>query len=523
MAPRLLRTLLAAALAAAAFGPRVPVLALEGGTPPAPAPAPGDKPADAPADKPAEETPKDPIGEARRLHAEGKELFKTAADTDLSREERKKARQEAYKKLARAKKLIEDWVETHPGDADTLAEIDSDINITMFWLRKEGGVGEFETGTPRPKPPAPPPGGADSGTPAVPAPGSVGGGPPGGAPGGAPVPAAPPPPKPPTAPEELQRIRDYEKAHPGDVPGLHERYSQFLTQFPDPSRPEYEAAVKKVDELGRQLKDVYRKARDEDPDALAGADPAEMERLVDQLSPDLKSPEPAVRQRAAKFLGGLGSGKAAQALVDALLAEKDADTLDAVKEALAKIGGRRVCDRLSKEKPGGPNGESVVDVFLRMVHHGGVNARIAGEAVAAFVKTLDEATRGLAADGLFQAGKDGAIGLALLVDLSPVEKKVGYIEFMGKAGEPRVAGSLARFLTVNPIGARRAQHQAAQEAIKALGKPAVRWLIPALDEPACQVWTAEMLRGITGAKPKDDKRKTWEEWFRKNRKAIEGK
>ncbi len=506
-----------AALLAAALGPAARALDLEGGAPAPPAPAPA-------GDKPAEETPKDPVGEARKLHAEGKELFKTAADTDLSREDRKKARQEAYKKLARAKKLIEDWVETHPGDADTLAEMDSDINITMFWLRKEGGVGEFESGAQKPKPPAP--AGPDPGAAPAPAPGGAPGGAPGsapgGAPGGAPAPA-PPPPKPPSAGEELQRIREYEKAHPGDVPGLHERYSQFLTQFPDPAKPEYEAAVKRVDELGRQLKDVYRKARDEDPDALAGADPSEMERLVDQLSPDLKSPEPAVRQRSAKFLGGLGSGKAAQALVDALLAEKDADTLDAMKEALAKIGGRRVCDRLAKEKPGGPTGETVVDVFLRMVHHGGVSARIGGETLAGFVKSLDEATRGLAADGLFQAGKDGAVGLALLVDLSPVDKKVGYIEFLGKAGEPRVAGSLARFLTVNPVGARRTQHQAAQEALKAIGKTGVRWLIPALDEPACQVWTAEMLRQITGAKPKDDKRKTWEEWFKKNRKALEGK
>jgi hypothetical protein len=505
---------------AALFVPPASALAPEGGTPPAPAPAPAPPPA--PGDKPAEDAPVDPVGEAKRLHDEGKELFKTAADTDLNRDDRKKARQESMKKLKRAKKLIEDWIEGHPGDAGSLAEIDSDINITMFWLRKEGGVGEFETGAPRPTAPVPPgpvppgpgpagPAGPDPGTPAGPSPGTAAG------------PSPPPPPKPPTAPEELAGIREYEKAHPGDVPGLHERYSQFLTLFPDPSKPEYEAAVRRVDELGRQLKDVYRKARDEDPDALAGADPAEMERLVDQLSPDLKSPEPAVRRRAARFLGGLGSGKAAQALVDALLAEKDSDTLDAIKEALAKIGGRRVCDRLAKEKPGGPTGESVVDVYLRMVNHGGVNARIAGEAVAGFVKTLDETTRGLAADGLFQAGRDGAVGLALLVDLVPVEKKVGFIEFLGKAGEPRAAGNLAHFLTVNPQGARRTQFQAAMEAIRTLGKPAVRWLIPALDDPTCQVHTAELLKEITGAKPKDDKRKTWEEWFRKNRKAVEGK
>jgi hypothetical protein len=88
---------------------------------------------------------------------------------------------------------------------------------------------------------------------------------------------------------------------------------------------------------------------------------------------------------------------------------------------------------------------------------------------------------------------------------------------------PRTAGHLTRFLVTNPQGARRAQHQAARKAIETIGKPGVRWLIPALDDKEHQVWTAEMLRTITGAKPKDDKRKTWEQWYRENRKALEGK
>ena len=36
------------------------------------------------------------------------------------------------------------------------------------------------------------------------------------------------------------------------------------------------------------------------------------------------------------------------------------------------------------------------------------------------------------------------------------------------------------------------------------------------------VWTAKLLQEFTGAKLKDDKRKTWEAWFRLNRKAVEG-
>jgi hypothetical protein len=476
--PLLLALLLASSVAGA------PCLAAEGDPPPAPADPPP--------------VSKDPVGDARKLRDEGKELFKAAGDTDLPRDERKRLRQESMKKLKEARRLLDYWLELHPEQEDALTELTSDIAGTMYWLRKEGGVGEFDPAGSKPKPPEPPPE----------------------APAG-PAPEKPPPP--PSPAEELAKIADYEKAHPGDVPGLHERYSKFLTDFPDRTTPEYATAVQRVDDLGRRLKEVYQKARDDDPDALADMNPGDAERLVDQLTPDLKAADPAVRERAAKFLGGLGSGKAAQALTDAVLSEKEEGPLDAMKSALARIGGRRVCQRLAKEKPEGPSSDTVVDILLRMVKLGGVNARISGETLFPFVKPRDEATRGKVAADLFAAGRDGAVGLSLLVDYVPVEAKVGYIEFLGKAGEPRVAGNLARFLTVNPLGARRRQHQAALEALDAIGKPGVRYLIPALDDPTCQVWTAEVLRKLTGAKPKDDKRKTWEKWFRENRKAVEGK
>ncbi|NUN53484.1 MAG: hypothetical protein HUU06_11950, partial [Planctomycetaceae bacterium] len=331
------------------------------------------------------------------------------------------------------------------------------------------------------------------------------------------------PPKPPDPADVLAGIRDYEKAHPGDVPGAHERYSRFLAEFPDRSTAEYGEALKRVEELDGRLKDVYRKARDDDPDALADADPAEVLKLVDQLAGDLLSAEPNVRARAARFLGSLGSGKAADALLAALLAESDSEAFEAMKDALARIGGRRVCARLAKVKPDSEKSGVVLDLLLLMVKKGGVNARIAGEAAAALAAGMNEAARAETAEALLAAGPAGALGLSGLVESCPVERKPAYIEHLGNAGDPRVAGNLARFLVVNPQGARRTQHQAAVKAITSLGKPAVRYLIPVLDEKENQVWTAELLRQITGAKPKDDKRKTWEKWFRENRRALEGR
>ena len=446
----------------------------------------------------AEDAPAaDPVAEATRLRDEGKGFFETAGDTDLSRDERKKARKEAYDRLGKAKALLDGWLETHPGDAERLDDLYSDIAVTMYWLRKEGGVGEF--GGLKPTPSA-----------AGPAPA-----PPGPAPEAAP--------KPPSAADVLADILAYEAAHPGDVPGAHERFNRFLSDFPDRNAPEYAEALQHVEKLSDRLKDVYRRARDDDPDSLADADPSELVRLVEQLAEDLGSPEPNVRVRAARFLGSLGSGKAADALLPALLKEDDSEAFEAMKESLARIGGRRVCEGLVKVGPDSEKSGVVLDLLLLMVKKGGVNARIAGEAAARFAARMDEAARAEAAEALFAAGTPGALGLSSLVELSPVEKKPVYIEHLGAAGDPRVAGNLARFLVVNPQGARRAQHQAAVKAIQALGKPAVRHLIPVLDVKENQVWTAEVLRQITGAKPKDDKRKTWEKWFRENRRSVEGR
>ena len=491
MRPRVPAALLAAILCVAPAA-----LAQEKPPETPPAPAPGEGPVPAPA-APAPAPPKDPVGEARRLHGEAKEYFAVAGDTELSRDERKKARKEAYPRLEKAKKYLDDWFVDHPDDADRHQDLYKDITIMLFWIRKEASVGELD-GTesrPKPKPPvAPPPG-----------------------------PAAPEPPKPPTAAESLAKIRDYEKSHPGDVPGLHEKYTEFLAAYPDPASPQYEEAVRRLEELGKALKDVYRLARDEDPDALSDSDPAEVEKLVDQLAPDLKSPEIAVRERAARYLGNLGSGRAAQPLVEALLSEKEPMVLEALKEALSRLGGRRVCERLVKEKPGSPSSATVVDVLLRIVKKGGVNGRIAGEYVAGYAPGLGEPGRAEVAAALAAAGKDAAVGLALVVDLGPVDRKVEYLDLLGQWAVPRTAGYLTRFLMTNPQGARRAQHQAARKAIEAIGKPGVRWLIPALDDKNCAVWTAEMLKQITGAKPKDDKRKTWEAWYRQNRRSLETK
>jgi hypothetical protein len=472
-----------------------------------------------PADAPVE----DPIKEAKRLFAEAKPFFNTAGDTELSQDDRKAARKEAYTRLKKARALLDAWLEEHPDDAEKLDDLYSEIATMAYWVKKEAGIGELEGVKPRTNPPPPPSTGPESGT----APGS---GNPSTGPSTGPAPStgpvAPEPPKPPSAADALDRIREYEKKFPGDVPGLHEKYTEFLQAFPDPASDEYAAAAARVEEYGQRLKDVYRLARDDDPDSLQGVDDSQVEGLIKQLSPDLADPSEPVRVRAAKFLGGLGSGSAATPLLVALRKETDDATEfhDAASEALAKIGGRRVTKMLIREKPTSPMGPTVVKVLIGTVKRGGVNARIAGEALAEYVRAMNEMTQHDAVAALREAGKDGALGLSVAVDLSPPDKRVEYIEYLGTAGEPRVVGYLARFLSVSPPpGLRARQHKAAQVAIETIGRPGVRYLIPALDEKDSVVWTGELLRKITGQNIKDDKRKTWEKWYRANRREFENR
>lgn len=457
------------------------------------------------------------VSEARKLKKEADEFFRTAGDTELSLKERAAARKETYTRLKEALRLLDGYLDAHP---EAEAELDAfyvEIRSMYYWVKKEAGVGEFGPERPDPKPSTPtaPPkkeddaasGGADAGATGAGADGTQ--------------PGEPVPPAGPTAAEALAEIETYAAKFPRDVPGLHERYTDFLAAHPDRDAPEYPKAFERLQQLDRRLKDVYRTLRDDDPDALENVDDARVLQLVEQLSSDLDSPSVPVRVRAAKFLGGLGSGQAATPLVKTLLAEQKGDLYEACADALAQIGGRRVNARLLRVKADSSGGPAVLDVLRRTVRLSGVNARLAGESLGDYVQEFNEVTVRQVAAELFDAGADGAIGLAKVVDLAPTEKKVPYIEHLGQVGDPRVAGHLAAFLTVNPVGARKLMLRAAVDTLTTLGKPAVRYLIPALDDPDVQVWTAEVLFRITGVKQKNDKRKTWEKWYRANRRELE--
>ncbi len=480
----------------------------------------------------------DAAKKAKDLADEAEKFFNTAGDTDLPHKERARNRKEAYVRLKEARKLLDDWLDENPEDTEKFDSLYVRIAAMMYWTKKEAAIGEL-TGTKPPVEQGPADsggakdsggiggtsgggiGGTSSGGTSKPPPSSGGAGENGGdttAPAKPPEPVVP---AGPTAADGLAEVQDYESEHPSDVPGLHERYTEFLATHSDTGAPEYATALERLEVLGRKLKDVYRQVRDDDPDALEDMDNAQVRKLVGQLTQDLDSDDETVRVRAAKFMGSLGSSLAADPLLAILKHEPPSDVHDAAADALERIGGRRICNRLTRMKADDELADTIAKILGGIAGRGGAEGRIAGESLATYVADASEDLQATAIAKLAEAGKSGALGLAMLLPYAQSADKLDYIEQIGAHGEPRAASYLADFLVVNVRGVRKKQAKAAREAIEAMGKPAVRYLIPALDNDEVNVWTAELLRRITGAKLKNDKRKTWEKWFRKNRRTLE--
>jgi len=485
-----------------------------------------------PAECAADAEASDPVAEAIRLSNEAKEFEKVAGDADADNAERKTARKNARERLKKARELLDGYLDKHPDETEKYDALYSDIQIRYYWVKKMSSVDEMGpeapaggAGTPPaagPGPGAPPAGGGDKPTPPPPNGPAPGTGP---APGPAKPPAAEPvkPPEPPTPAKSFAEIEEYASKHKGDVPGICERYQDFLAKFPDPGTPEYSKAMEQVAALGKRMKDAYRVIHDDDPDSVKNLDSAQTEKILGQLLDDLEKGPPEVRERAAKNLGLLGSGKAADPLIKAMKKEKSGPVFDAAADALAKIGGKRVCDRLLKAGGDDTLAPKIVEILEKILARGGAEGRVAGEALGGYAGAIKPEDRGPLFEALSAAGPAGALGLARGIEFSPPDDTAKLIEKLPDAGDPRVVMYLANYLVAGAQGDRAEFARASREAIRKIGKPGVRYLIPHLDETAVTVWTAKLLQDITGQKLKDDKRKTWEAWFRMNRKSLEGK
>jgi HEAT repeat protein len=417
----------------------------------------------------------------RALHDEGKLHFDTSADVDLSPSERNGHRKQAFVALSKAFKILDDWCEAHPADAERLEDLIVEIHQMRYWLRKESPIGVLEEdesnvrkGIPPDWPPAPPP--------------EVN-----------PAPDAPPPAPPPEAVKDhIRNAEEYAKAHPYDLAGIRDLYLDIVEHMP-PGTEAYETALKRAAELESRLKKAYRVLRNEDPDTL-DLSGAETRSLVKNLADDLKDGEPDVRKRAAQYLGLLGSGDAARVLVDLFTREKSDDVRLAVLDALSRIGGYKVIRELGRLSGGkdSPGQIDALKILEMLAERSEAEGRHASEAVGGFVSVKDDVVAEQALSALGAMGAKGLFGLGAAVQVKNLSRRLRVIEALGKTGDGRSAGYLGPFLIFGAKGDLRKQQEAAKAAVLALGKPGVPHLARFVNHPSLRQWTKYLLFQITG-------------------------
>ena len=447
------------------------------------------------------------------LEEEGKKWFDVAGNTDLTTQERNEARKKAWVAIYKAWEMLDRHWDAHPGDQDRIADRLEKAGQMKFWLHKESPIGLLEgTGVgPKPKTPAP--------KPSEPKPAPPPSAPPTPTTGGeASKPPAPPTPEAPARPsieEAFKEAENYAKKHRMDKAGIMQRFHQFMADYADQTgHALYQRAVEAAGNASANLKEVYRKFRNEDPDSLKNVDSEEVEKAVLALGRDLDSPDSAVRARAAKLLGSLGSGEAVYPLLKAATKETEATLRQSEIDAVVAIGGTKAADQLGKLKGHKRMGPLSLDALKAMCAKNPVDKRLGVKQIGAYAVLPDATLASSAVDFLVGLGKDGAPGLrgALFHDNTAVRLKI--IPALGSSGDPRMASDLAKFLKQSDNPNAEACRAAAQQAIEALGESAVPYLMDGLTVPGCNAYTALLLRKMTGQMFGMDQPGKWRAWWK---------
>ena len=424
------------------------------------------------------------------LRDQGKPYYEASVNTDLSPSERNENRKKAYEFLHEAYRILDAWCDDHPEDIDRLEDLCIEIGQMCYWLRKESPKGLLEgdepparRGPPPGWPPAPPP---DLKEPALPEPGT------------GPVPARPEPkaePAPNPVEEHLKYAEEYAKRHPYDLPGLRDIYLDSLDHAA-PGGAAYVTALKKLSELSSQMKDWYRRLRDEDPDQLEMSG-AEERRLVFALAKDLKDKEPDVRLRGAEYLGLRGSGDAARHLVAQVKREREVNVRKMIFASLEKIGGSKELATLRKEKDEEVETDAI-RVLDALIRRSEVEARYAAAALGEFVFSKVDSVADLALGTLESLGPKGTLGLVNAITIPYPDRKLRVIRALGDTGDGRAAAVLGNLLIFGAKGQLLTYRTAAIESLKKIGRPAVPYLAPAADHPKLRQFAKYVLREITG-------------------------
>src|SRR5438552_16281828 len=75
--------------------------------------------------------------QARKLSGEARPFVQTSNDTDLSLEERKAPRREAYTRLKQARGLYDQYLDANPKMEEKLDQEYVELNVLIYGLRKD--------------------------------------------------------------------------------------------------------------------------------------------------------------------------------------------------------------------------------------------------------------------------------------------------------------------------------------------------------------------------------------------------
>ena len=463
------------------------------------------------------------MAEVERLAAEGAKWFDAAGDADQPSAKRQEARNQAFTLLKKALAILDAWCDAHPEDVDNLDPRMVELHRMVFWLKKESPV---PLGDARPAPaaptapepqPQPPAGPGPSGGPAPPS-GPAPTRPAPAAPGTAPAPQEPPraAPTAPAARDPFAEAAAYEKSHPSDEPGILERWLEALNAAPDPDAPQAREALARVAKLSDSLKQYYRKVRNDDPDSLnPEKDAGRAAEVAAKIAAGLGAPDPAARRAAAARLGDLGYTPAGASLYDALRREKTPEVRHDIFLALVRLGGRRACEnvaKFAKDKDADTQVESVRSLAA-IAQKDAVQARYASLALADFAVEARVPDAAKSAVGeLAHLGAAGVPGLAKAVASKDATVELSVIDALGAAKDGRGAPVLCERLDSDAPNTPRCE--AAQRALREIGRPAIPALIKALEKKKPRRLAGVLLYDLSGGQTFGEDAKAWAEWWK---------
>lgn len=436
------------------------------------------------------------------LEKDAEAWYVKAGDRNSAAAARNDCRRKCWESLKKALDILDRHSEANASDRPRIQERHAKAAAMGWWVHRESPVGLLDD-----SPVAAGGGGANPSSrnpfDQDPAGGATG-----------PAPSGPPPA---TVEAASAAVEAWEKVHPADLPGAVQRWTEVMARFTDRwSTAPWAAAAARGGRARQGLHDFYRRVRDDDPAAVEAPESPEVTRLLVVLGRELQSPDSSLRERAAKMLALLGSFDAAPLIGRAVKKEMEAQARGAMITALADLGGAKGAKELAALKAEKGMAAEALEGLIRMGKRNPVDRRIALRLVGGFAVAGDAATANRVVDVLVACGPEGARGLEEALATTDVDVRLRVMGALAAAKDPAAARPLGNFLlTAAESPDAEKCRAAAEEAILALGEPAVPFLFPALRNPRLRLRTGDLLRKVTGVQIGSGRVDDWVDWWKK--------